>query len=227
MKTPILCAMAVFASTSAHAAVVAGDSNVTNNGGGISTFVFDQVSGDINGTGDGLSFTGGGTSFIATSGQGTVRQDYPSNGGLGVIASTGTDNLETNLGETLLLTFSAAVDIIGFTFNGTLGSNGHTDAASGAFSSSSGIGTISGDASALDGIGDTFGLGGTSLCSINIGFCSTTSILFSGSEFKGYLESITFKIAPGAPPVPLPASLGFLFAGMAGLGYFGRKKRIS
>lgn len=222
-----LCAAAFFVATGANAAVVDGLSDVTDNGGGSYTFVFDTVKKDIDGTGMGLRFTGGGIEIIASSDQGRVRQDYPANGGLGVLGRSGTDNLELGLGETLMLEFSRAVEIVNWTFNGRQGSDGHTDAADGRFDTvSDGVTRIDFDARGLDGISfdfvpDQF----ASVCEFGPEYCDTKSILFkaptNGTPFKGYLESITVKVSP----VPVPAALPLMLGALGGLGFAARRRR--
>ncbi len=230
MKTLILAgALAFLGTAGAQAAVIPGLSDVTDNGGGSYTFVFDSVSSDIDGTGMGLGFAGGGISFVASSDQGTVRQDYPSNGGLGVLGRSGSDNLELGLGETLELIFSQTVEVVNWTFNGLLSGNGHQDAADGRFRAETDGGSHSSNASLHDGVGTEY-VPGThaSLCDVNSSFCSTSSLMFTAepgasSDFKGYLESLTIRVAT----VPVPASLGLMLAGLAGFGAISRKRRRS
>jgi len=206
----------------ANAVPVAGLSNVTANGDGSFTFIFDSVTGDIDGTGMGLSFNGGGISIIATSAQGNVRQDHPANGGLGVLG--GTDNLELGLGETLNLAFNTSVEIVNWTFNGLMNMNGHQDAANGDFTASVDGGSLSSDASNFDGLGgETIPDSSISMCVLNPSFCNTNSISFasnSNSPFEGYLESITIAA------VPIPAALPLFAGGLGLLGFMGwRRKR--
>lgn len=227
MKIFLIGAIAMLGATTAHAAVIPGLSAVTDNGGGSYTFVFDTVTSDIDGTGMGLSFSGFGLSIIASSDQGRVRQDFPAHGGLGVLGPSGTDNLELGLGETLKLVFSQTVEVVNWTFNGLGSSDGHTDAADGRFLAESLGSNISTDASLFDGVGsDVVPGSASSVCAINDRFCATDTVLFraSGStetRFKGYLESVTIKVAA----VPVPASLGLMLAGIAGLGAVARKRR--
>ena len=232
MKTILGGVAALCLATGASAATVPGLSNFTVNGDGSVTFIFDSVGSDIDGTGMGLSFSGGGLSFVASSAQGIVRQDAPANGGLGVLsAAAGTDNLELGLGETLLLSFTSdRVKVVNWTFNGELNKNGHQDASNGLFAAQVSNGqTLVSNTSVFDGVGtdfvpDSF----SSVCDFAFGFCNTDSILFTentaqtgAAPFKGYLESITIAA------VPLPASLAFLLAGVAGLGTLSRKRKKS
>ena len=220
-----LCAAAICLASDASAAVVAGLSDVTDNGGGSYTFVFDSVKSDIDGTGMGLGFFGGGISIVATSAQGRVRQDYPANGGLGVLGNTGTDNLELELGETLTLTFSRAVEIVNWTFNGLRANDGHQDAADGSFFAGGDFGGHGDSADRFDGVGsdlvpDAF----SSMCNLNPTFCSTSTFMISkngGDAFKGYLESITIKVAA----VPVPAALPLMLGALGGLGFAARRRR--
>lgn len=226
MKKTIIAAAMLVGATSAQAATVNGFNDVQDLGNGIYKFVFDTLPknpGDIDGTGMGLKFTNGvGLDLIATSEQGRVRQDYPGNGGLGVLGTTGTDNLETALGETLKLGFSSSVSIVNWTFNGLMNKDGHQDAADGKFKADVVLGSLDDSASVFDGVGsDVVPDLENSVCDFNSAFCNVSSILFSGSSFKGYLESITVQV----PAVPLPASAGFLIAGLAGFGVAKRKRR--
>lgn len=234
MKFLIAGAVALFGATAAQAAVISGLSDVTDNGGGSYTFTFDTVTSDIDGTGMGLGFTGGGISFVASSSQGIVRQDFPAHGGLGVLGGPGggTDNLELGLGETLKLVFSQSVEIMNWTFNGLGSGDGHQDAADGrvrATVDGTSLNSLTTDAHFHDGVGTDFVPTNTSsICQANSNFCSTTTLLFSAdsasvTNFKGYLESVTIRVGPA--PVPVPASLGLLLAGLGGLGAFARKGR--
>jgi hypothetical protein len=224
-----IVALALLGATGANAAVVNGFSDVTNNGDGTLTFIFDTATSAAagDGSGDGLLFSDGVLNILVQSAQGTVRQEPAENGGLGVLATdgSGTDGLDTGLGETLKLSFSSSVEIVNFTFNGLIGVDEKTAAAEGGFKASvlGSIGSIEVDASTFDGIEpdvvDFF-----SLCGDFGLFCNTTTLLFSASDsnpFKGYLESVTVRVNA----VPVPASLGLLGLGMAGLGLVARKRR--
>ncbi|MEX0281760.1 MAG: VPLPA-CTERM sorting domain-containing protein [Arenibacterium sp.] len=228
MKKTAIAALIALAGTAAHAAPVPGLSDVTDNGGGSYTFIFDSVKADIDGTGMGLFFTGGGIDIIATSAQGIVRQDYPGNGGLGVLGRNGgTDNLELGLGETLNLNFSRAVDIVGWTLNGLLSKNGHQDAADGFFgvnTDGSFQGTL--DATRWDGVGsDTVPGSFLSVCGVDVNYCDVEDFTLVapklGTPFKGYLESITIQVAP----VPVPAALPLMLGAIGGLAFAARKRR--
>ncbi|ABD54990.1 VPLPA-CTERM sorting domain-containing protein [Jannaschia sp. CCS1] len=228
MKRLVLAAvMSIGAAAAAQAAPVLGLSDVTNNGGGSYTFTFDSVGGDIVGTGDGLSFSGGGISFLASANGGRVIQDAPANGGLGILGNNGgSDNLEISLGEILTLTFGQSVNILNFTLNGLRNGNGHQDAADGSLGVSADGQQFIGNAENFDGVApDTVPVGVASICSVNPAFCSVSSLAFladpAGDDFKGYLESITVELAP----VPLPASLGFLALGLGGLAAVRRRAR--
>jgi hypothetical protein len=184
---------------------------------------------DIDDTGMGLCFTGGGIEIIASSDQGRVRKDYPANGGLGVLGWTGTDNFELSLGETLKLTFNRTVDIVNWTFNGLLGSDGHTDAADGRFRVTlDGDPSLGTNASASDFDGISFEAvpeGIPSLCGASSIYCDVEEIMFSdsrdGTPFKGYLESITVKVSP----VPVPAALPLMLGALGGLGFATRRRK--
>ncbi len=199
------------ASGVAHAAPVAGHDSFHSSGGGMTTFVFDGLPSDIDGNSEGIIFSEGGLTVTATGSSGgsfrTVRQDHPAHGGLGVLGAPNGDNL--GVGEVLTLTFSKVVNILGFTLN-----DGHTDPASGSFA----FGAIAGDASGFDGVGAENPFNG-SLCASVAGFCGVTSISLSSTGFTGYLESIKVSV------VPLPAPLGLLLVGAAGLGLVARKRR--
>ncbi len=217
MKKLLVGAIALAcASGVAHAAPVAGYDNFHTSSGNMTTFIFDGLPSDIDGTGDGIIFTEGSLTVTATGsgldGSGApegriVRQDHPADGGLGVLGNPNGDNL--GIGEILTLTFSRAVDILGFTLN-----DGHNDAANGAFA----FGPLSSTANLFDGVG-TEGAGQGNLCGFNAGFCGVTSISLSSTGFTGYLESI--KVSN----VPLPAPLGLLLVSAAGLGFVARKRR--
>lgn len=216
MKKLLVGAIALAcASGVAHAAPVAGYDNFHSTSGDMTTFVFDGLPADINGNVGGsivgIIFTEGGLTVTATGSAGgtdrVVRQDHPAHGGLGVLGSPNGDNL--GVGEILTLTFNKAVNILGFTLN-----DGHTDPASGAFT----FGPLSSTADLFDGVG-TEGAGQGDLCGTYAGFCGITSISLSSTGFTGYLESI--KVSA----VPLPAPLGLLLVGAAGLGLAARKRR--
>lgn len=229
MKRLSAGAAALFFATSAQAAPVSGLTAVNDAGGGLITFIFDTVGSDIDGNSEGLFFSYGGVEITATGlnaagGDATVRQDYPPNGGLGVLG--GTDNLELSLFEKLVLSFNQSVEIVNWTFNGLNSGDGHQDAADGRFTAQTDGGSHSSSADLHDGVGgeyipDLF----SSMCAINISFCDTTSLTFANSgdpiQFKGYLESITIRI----DPVPLPASAVLLLAGVAGLGAVRRLRK--
>lgn len=224
-------ALTLAGATAGQASVVNGFNDVTDLGGGIFKFVFDTVPSDIIGTGSGIKFTGGGIDITATSAEGKVIQDHPANGGLGVLSAAGpSDNLELSLGETLMLSFSRSVEIVNFTFNGLLSSDGHTDAADGRFEVTEGSIFLSADAGIFDGVGTDFVPGSSSSVSdFDPTFLDVTSLLFgedllsgtSATPFKGYLESVTIKVSP----VPVPASFALLALGLGAFGAMGRKKR--
>ncbi|WP_422039319.1 hypothetical protein [Roseibium sp.] len=217
MKKLLVGAIALAcASGVAHAAPVAGFDDFHTSGGNMWNFVFDGLPADVDGKDGGgnpvgIIFTEGSLTVTATGSSGgsdrVVRQDHPADGGLGVLGSPNGDNL--GIGEILTLTFSRAVDILGFTLN-----DGHTDAATGGFT----FGPLSSTADLFDGVGSE-GAGQGDLCSSYAGFCGVTSISLSSTGFTGYLESIKVQA------VPLPAPLGLLLVGAAGLGLAARKRR--
>jgi hypothetical protein len=93
VKKSILAVLALMGATGASAANVDGFNDVTDNGDGTLTFVFDTIPNppndiDGDGSGDGIRFSGFGLDVIAQSDQGIVRQDWPGNGGLGVLGPT-------------------------------------------------------------------------------------------------------------------------------------------
>ena len=200
------------ASGVAQAAPVAGNDSAHTSGGGMTTFVFDGLPADIDGNAEGIIFTEGGLTVTATGSTAagafrTVRQDHPAHGGLGILGSPNGDNL--GIGEILTLTFNTAVNILAFTLN-----DGHTDPASGAFT----FGPLTSTADLYDGVGAE-GASQGSLCPSIGGFCGVTSISLSSTGFTGYFESI--KVTA----IPLPAPLGLLLVGAAGLGLAARKRR--
>ena len=224
MKKCILAFSFCVAAAASHAAPVSGFNNVIDLGGGVYKFIFDTAPSDRIGNSDGIIFdNGSGLTVTATSAQGSVIQDAPANGGLGVLANNGgTDNMETSLGETILLTFNMAIDVIDVSLNGLLNSNGHTDEADGQFA----INGIFGFATNYDDVGTNDGVPDTvpSLCGAVPQLCDITTLLFTAgvtADFKGYIESVTIRI----DPVPVPASIGLLGLGLAGLGAMARRKR--
>ncbi len=222
MKKLLISAVALFFTTSAHAAPINGFSDVVNNGGGSWTFIFDTVASDIDGNSDGLKFTNGAGLDITATATGlnnagatvdrTVRQDHPAHGGLGVLGAPNGDNL--GVGEKLTLMFSRAVNILGFTLN-----DGHQPAATGNFNMASGGGSVGGTASVFDGVGIDSNSNGQ-LCAFSFTFCASTSMTLSSSSFTGYLESVTIQYDDGTGgTIPLPAGLPLLLSalGMGGL----------
>lgn len=213
MKKLLASSVALFCAASVHAAPVAGFSDFTDNGGGSFTFVFDTLGADINDVGEGLSFTNGsGLDFVATATGGPVIQDYPAHGGLGVDGDPDGDNL--GVGEFLTLAFNQTISLLGFTLN-----DGHQDAASGDFT----LNSSGGPAHLFDGVGNENPYQGQ-ICAATFLFCNINALTFGSigaNGFTGYVESVTVQVSA----VPLPASLGFLFAGLGGLGIAGRRRR--
>ncbi len=208
------CLMAI--SMSAHAVPIAGYSDITNNGGGSYTFTFDTLPGPDIVNSDGLTFSGFGIGLTVT-GSGDVIQDVPANGGLGVDGGAFGDNMGG--GEWLAFTFNQSIDLLGISLNGLMQSDGHTDAADGRFSFSTGGTNILAAAANYDGVGtevvgdivDNF----PAFANIN-----TFNVSSKQGSWHGYVESITVRTSQ----VPEPSVLALLGTGLLGLWFTRRRK---
>lgn len=204
-----------------NAAPMLGYSDVTQNGN-LLTFTFDTLPGpDIDGNAEGLLFSGFGVDLTVT-GSKTVRQDVPSNGGLGVGDSDSAkgDNFDSET-ERMNFLFNQVIDLVAITFNGLLNSDGHTDAADGMIG-------ITGSAkhnlntAFFDGIADT----GTIFPFIASDFAGIGSFQLDDSSdarlgyFHGYVESLTIRVARA----PEPSVLALFGLGILGLGLFARNR---
>ena len=211
-----------------HAAPIPGFSDVADLGGGVYKFTFDTLPGPDIKNQDGLTFSGFGLLLTATSTgntAGKVIQDVPSHGGLGVDGDPAGDNMTGD--ERLRFTLNQSFDLVDFSFNGKMNNDGHSDSADGEFGISTSGFSGGGNADLWDGIGtDSIPDFAAALADANTNFqginwFSLYSLAGSNSPFKGYVESVTVRIAN----VPEPSALLLMSLGLAGFGLSRRKKQ--
>ncbi|WP_394176428.1 PEP-CTERM sorting domain-containing protein [Thalassotalea litorea] len=193
----------------ANAAVVDGQSDFIENDDDSWTFIFDLVSADIDGEGDGLLFSLDEFSFeFVVTGDGMVVQDYPADGGLGLYNGADGDNLAG--GEMLTFSFNEGITLVSIAFNGLIEGDGHQELADGmatvnGFSVDAADYSLTGQGTLPDG-----------------GLVSSFDVV-ADAGFTGYVESITFYI--GEPPlgVPEPGTMLLLASGLLGCRFFKRR----
>lgn len=188
---------------------------------GVYTLIFDTLPGpDVDGTDEGIIFNYSDFTLTVTNPDGDNEdtvQDVPADGGLGLYG-TSSDNLE--VGERLKLTFSTPVHLDAVSFNGSFGSDGHTNLAQGIVEVEDGTTTERLELDTTDFV-STAGLMGTMFW-----FAPKAAefgeIGFLEDEFAGYIEALQVRVKR---QVPEPTSLGLLGAGLLSLGFIGRRRR--
>ncbi|TLU61012.1 PEP-CTERM sorting domain-containing protein [Thalassotalea litorea] len=194
-------------STQAHSAVVEGQTDFIVNDDSSITMIFDLVTSDIEGEGDGLLFSIDFFEVLVT-GSDIVIQDEPSDGGLGIEPDPDGDNIAG--GESMTFAFNDPITLISIAFNGLQSGDGHEEMADG---------MVSVNGNSLDAAAYSLTGQGTLPDS---GLISSFDVV-ADADFTGYVESITFFI--GEPPlgVPEPGTLLLLASGLFGCRFLKRR----
>jgi hypothetical protein len=229
MKKIIAIVITSLVSFGAQSAIIEGHSvgNITNDGGGVFTYTFDTNFTTDRKNADGLFFQGNGSPQLNVTGSGTVIQDWPANGGLGVDGGVGGDNLTGTEWLNFALLGNTSFVLLGFTVNG--GGDGHNDCFSGLggldLSTNKGI-DFTTAADRFDGCGpdspyngslDTLAAPFDIYADINWFLLSPRA---SSSLFSGHVESLTIRV----DPVPEPSIIALFAAGLFGISFARRRQ---
>ncbi|QDP02101.1 PEP-CTERM sorting domain-containing protein [Thalassotalea sp. PS06] len=208
-----------FSFSGANAAVVEGQSDFIENEDGSLTLIFDLVSADIDGEGDGLMFTYVSeeaffTVELLVTGGGIVVQDYPADGGLGLYNGADGDNLAG--GESLTFEFPSLgeiefINLVSISFNGLIVGDGHQELADGMVT----VNGFSVDASDFSLTGQGMLPDGGLVKSFDV---SATA------DFTGYVESITFFIEEDPQGIPEPGTILLMLSGLLGARFIKYRK---